>query len=131
MKSIEFVTLPEAMLLHKKTIDRFGGILGVRDLGLLESALMQPQMSMFDEYIYKDIFQMGSAYFYHIIKNHPFLDGNKRAGLLITLVFFQKNNMSIIAQQDELYQVAMDTAASKMTKEELAVFFKRQAQLID
>jgi len=119
----------EALKLHKKSLHMFGGIAGVRDMNLLESALAQPQMMLFGEYVYADIFQMGAAYCFHMIKNHPFLDGNKRAGLLVALSFLRKNNIEIEADQDELYLLAMHTAASQIEKEAITHFFRQTAVL--
>jgi len=127
MKTIKFVTVHQALMLHEKIVVTENGISGVRDTNLLESALAQPQMMLFGEYVYKDVFEMGSAYFFHIVKNHPFFDGNKRAGLLIALTFFRKNGMRIRADHDELYLLAIHTASSQIGKEEIAHFFKKTA----
>ena len=128
MKSLTFISLKDTLRLHAKTISRFDGGSGIRDIGLLESALAQPQMTLFGEYAHSDIFAMGSAYCFHVVKNHPFVDGNKRTGLLVTLAFFNLNGLKIVADHDELYMLIIHIAESKTTKEEIAAFFRKTAQ---
>jgi len=127
MRSFKFIGLDEVFEMHDALIERIGGIPGVRDNNLLESAILQPQTMMFGQYVYEDIFQMGSAYCFHIIKNHPFVDGNKRMGILVALFFFERNEILIDADHDELYLLAMHTASSKINKDEIAHFFKETA----
>lgn len=129
MNQLRFISLHEALKLHAKSLMMFAGIPGVRDVKLLESALFQPQMMLFGEYVYKDVHEMGAAYCFHIIKNHPFLDGNKRAGLLIALAFLRKNGIKIKADHDELYLLAMHTASSQIDKDAIAHFFRETAIL--
>ena len=73
-----FLTVKEVSVLHQDQIEVFGGIHGIRDEGLLESAVMTPQASFGGEYLHSDIFEMAAAYAFHIAENQPFLDGNKR-----------------------------------------------------
>jgi death on curing protein len=73
-----FVTLKEVLTAHRLAIMRFGGTEGLRDMGLLESALAQPQATFGGAFLHATITEMASAYAYHIAKNHPFVDGNKR-----------------------------------------------------
>lgn len=129
MNHINFVDIDDALRLYEDTIARYEGIFGVRDINLLESAILQPQTMMFGQHVYEDIFQMGAAYCYHIIKNHPFVDGNKRMGILVALFFFYRNDVLIDADHDELYLLAVHTASSKINKEEIAHFFKETAVL--
>lgn len=83
---IAFLTLDEVLEIHVVLIRRFGGPEGVRDLGLLESALYRPQSGY-----YKDLVEMASAMFESLIKNHPFVDGNKRVAFFATDVFLRLN----------------------------------------
>lgn len=129
MESTIFITINDALRLQAKTISRFGGAAGIRDLNGLESAIAQPTMSIFGQYAYKDIFEMGAAYCFHVIKNHPFADGNKRAGLLVSLAFFSKNGIDIRANNQELYTTIMHIAESKIDKQEIALFFRKTAHI--
>jgi len=126
-----FMSVSDVIKLHDMAIERFGGASGLRDSGLLESAIHQPLMMIdFGEAADREVYQLGAAYFYHIIKNHPFIDGNKRAGLLAAIEFFHRNGFGIIIESDILYQIALDTAASRLTKQGLAMLFRQGIKLL-
>ncbi len=76
-----FLTLAEVIEIHVDQIKRYGGRQGIRDFGLLESALAQPEASFGGEWLHRDVYEMAAAYAYHICQNHPFIDGNKRTAL--------------------------------------------------
>ena len=99
---IQFLTLDDVIESHTLQIETYGGSLGVRDLGLLESALAQPEAGFGGQYLHADVFEMASAYLYHIVLNHPFIDGNKRVGLEAALIFLEINSVVVEAQDDEL-----------------------------
>ncbi|MCX5922456.1 MAG: type II toxin-antitoxin system death-on-curing family toxin [Candidatus Dependentiae bacterium] len=128
MNAVKFLEHKAVLRLHCQVIDEFGGIHGLRDSKLLDSALAQPQITIFSEYAYKDIFEMATAYCYHLIKNHPFIDGNKRIGLLTALTFLELNGIIIDAPFDELYDMTMKIADSKITKEKITQFFKKHSK---
>ena len=91
--SPQFLTLDEVMDLHCDQIKRYGGTLGVRDVTLLESALAAPQSGFGDQYLHGNLFEMASAYLFHVVQNHPFLDGNKRVGTAAALTFLELNGV--------------------------------------
>ena len=80
MVQTRFLTLEQVLRLHKASIDTFGGSHGLRDRGALASALAIPKAGFGDQYLHQSIYDKASAYLYHIVKNHPFVDGNKRSG---------------------------------------------------
>ena len=84
--SIQFLSLDEVVEIHTVLIERFGGPKGIRDLGLLESALFRPQTGYYDS-----LAEMAAAMFESLIKNHPFVDGNKRVAFFATDVFLRVN----------------------------------------
>jgi death-on-curing protein len=89
----EIVFIPKHIIIyfHEQLIDLYGGALGIRDEGLLDSALEQPR-AMFDSSFLRDsLAKMAAAYGFHICKNHPFIDGNKRVSLVVMDTFLQKN----------------------------------------
>ena len=88
--SIRFLTHDELLEIHEKLIERFGGPSGIRDPGLLESALFRPQTGY-----YEDLAEMGTALFESLIINHPFIDGNKRVAFFATDVFFRLNGYKL------------------------------------
>ena len=130
MKLIYFLTIQDVIRLHEKSIERFGGAPGIRDKNLLESAVVQPHVVIFKQYAHDDIFHMAAAYAFHIIKNHAFVDGNKRTGILSALTFLERNNYSIMTDSDSLYELALSIAQSHVNKDEIATFFKESSQII-
>jgi death-on-curing family protein len=82
-----FLDLDHVLRIHRSLIEAYGGIEGVRDIGLLHSAIAMPQASFGGEFLHKDFFEMAAAYLYHITQNHAFLDGNKRTGAATAIVF--------------------------------------------
>ena len=120
----DFLTLAEVVNLHADQIRRYGGSLGVRDLGLLESALAQPSASFGGEWLHSDLFKMAAAYAYHICQNHPFIDGNKRTALVCALVFLELNHISPLDPKGRLKDAMLRVAAGKMNKEALATLFR-------
>ena len=75
-----FLDLLQIVAIHQDQLDRYGGERGLRDIELLNSAIAMPQAGFGDEYLHKGVFEMAAAYLFHIVKNHAFLDGNKRTG---------------------------------------------------
>jgi len=119
--NIKFLNTQDVLILYKKVMSRYGGSYGIRDINLLDSAISQAKMLY--QYEDCDIFQIAAVYFYHIIKNHPFVDGNKRTGLLATITFLEINNIKVNCDFDSLYQMTISVADSTCTKEEIAKFF--------
>src|ERR1700722_4189051 len=116
MTLIDFLTIDDILLIHTEIIMRYDGCSGIRDRGLLESAIIQPQIVYYYEDS-SDLFHLGAILCYHIIKNHAFVDGNKRTGILSTLLFFERNNLIIDASNEKLYVLTLSIAESKITKE--------------
>jgi len=110
---------------QKELIERYGGIHGLRDEGLLLSALAMPQASFGGEYLHSDLFQMAAAYLFHLVQNHPFVDGNKRIGLYAALVFLELNEIEVIADPDELADFVLSVARSEKDKDEISKYFRQ------
>ena len=127
MKEPIFLTLAEVLELHKFQVDKYGGTQGLRDLGLLESAVAVPQASFGGELLHRSVFEIAAAYAYHIAENQPFLDGNKRAALAAALVFLELNGFSADDQKGELYDAMMAIAARRLDKMGLAGVFEKLA----
>ena len=116
MREPLFLSLAEVIAIHTDQIKRYGGQDGVRDLGLLESALAQPEASFAGEWLHKSLYDMASAYAYHLCQNHPFLDGNKRVALACALVFLELNGLSIRDPKGLLKDAMLNIASSKTDK---------------
>lgn len=115
-----FLTVAEVLGIHREQLDAYGGIHGIRDQTLLESAVMTPQASFGGEYLHSDIFEMAAAYAFHIAENQPFLDGNKRTALVSGLAFLDLNGIVIIDPDGLLYNMLIDIANRKADKQDMA-----------
>jgi death on curing protein len=118
------LTLDEALALHVDQLDRYGGAPGIRDLALLESALATPAASYQGEFLHGSLYEMAAAYLFHLIKNHPFVDGNKRVALISTIVFLEFNDLALTADPDALTSLVVGVADGRVSKAEVAVFLK-------
>lgn len=125
---IKFLPLKAIHSFHEDQINQYGGTPGVRDKGLLESALAQPEASFGGEYIHKNIFEMAAAYGYHICKNHPFYDGNKRTALLAMYTFLYVNGWQLKAEKKLMYATTIELASDNLEKEELSKFLKSNSE---
>jgi death-on-curing protein len=124
-----FLTLDEVLSIHADQIRRYGGRLGLRDLALLQSAVGNPE-SIFDgDYLHTSIFEMASAYLFHIVRNHPFIDGNKRTGLMAALVFLGLNDLELRAAPDDLFDLVDGIAAGEVAKARIAVFLEESSRI--
>jgi death-on-curing protein len=116
---MRYLTLNEVLELHRELILRFGGSSGIRDMGALESAIAQPRMAFGGEDLYPTIIEKAVALGYSIIKNHPFIDGNKRTGHAAIEIFLVLNGHEIKASTDDQEQVILRVAAGELSREEL------------
>jgi len=125
MKDILFLTLAEVVDIHCNQIKLYGGLPGIRDINLLSSAIAMPHASFHGEYLHNDIYEMAAAYAFHIGKNHPFIDGNKRTALVSALVFLELNGISISDSQGKLYDAMLDLSTGKLNKSEFASILRK------
>lgn len=109
----------QVLFLHKQIVALTGGSEGVRDLGLLESAVYRPQASFGGQDLYAGIHLKSAALVHSIICNHPFLDGNKRTGFEAMRLFLRLNGQDLEASEHEKYKFAMRIAEDKFFSEEL------------
>ncbi len=108
--------------IHARQIERFGGTSGVRDEGLLESALAQPQATFGGQLLHPTISEQAAAYLYHLAMNHPFMDG-KRTAFAVADTFLRLNGCTLNLTDDRAYDLVMQVARGTMTKEELSTEF--------
>ena len=123
----DFLNLEDVLSLHADQVALYGGDYGVRDMGLLESAVAQPQATFGGEFLHKDLFEMAAAYLFHVVQNHPFLDGNKRTGAVAALVFLDLNGVEINAPKGSVYDLTMSVATGQAGKTQIAAFFRLHA----
>lgn len=120
--TVEFLTLDEVLAIHGHQVQRYGGALGIRDRVLLESAVAMPEATYDGEFVHGTVLEMAAAYLFHITKNHPFVDGNKRTGLACALAFLGLNDRAVAATDDELVDLVLGVASGTRTKADVAVF---------
>lgn len=120
-----FLSLNEIVEIHEDQITRYGGDSGIRDIGLLKSALGMPSATFSDQFLQTDIYEMGAAYLFHLVQNHPFVDGNKRVGAVAALVFLILNGYEFDAPEEEFAELVMSVARGELDKADVAVFIHR------
>jgi death-on-curing protein len=128
MDEYRFLTLEDVLELHEMQLERYKGAVGIRDPGLLESAVMMPQASFGGAYVHTDIYEMAAAYAFHIAENQPFIDGNKRTALAAALVFLDWHRIELGDSGDELYDAMILLAQKKLDKTGLARLFEKLAK---
>lgn len=117
-----FLTLDEVLALHEDQIRRYGGSRGVRDLGLLESAMGGAAATFDGVFLHETLFEMAAAILYGICRNHPFVDGNKRTAVAAALTFLDFNGIEIDAGEDDFYELVIGVAEGRVSKSAVAVF---------
>lgn len=129
-----FLSIEEVLEIHADQITRYGGTLGVRDEGLLRSALAQPESRFGDEFLHGSLETMAAAYLFQWVKNHPFLDGNKRTGAACGLIFLEINGLELDPaldfpendfEQTRLETIVLSVIAGQITKDGLADVFTK------
>ncbi len=115
----QFLTLAEILEIHQDQILRYGGDPGLRDMRLLKSALGMPAATYGGEFLHTNIFEMAAAYLYHLVKNHPFIDGNKRVGAVAAIVFLMFNGYEFDAPEEDFADMVLAVARGEMDKAEV------------
>lgn len=126
MSEIEFLTLDDLLFIHSDQLARYGGSDGFIDRGVVESALAQPQASMFGEFLHRDIAEMAGAYLFHFAASQGFMDGNKRTAAVTAVVFLSRNGYRLNCSDDELYDLAMRVANKQMEKPAIADWIRER-----
>ena len=123
MKKPVWIDERDALVLHNRLLELHGGAGGLRDGGLLQSALARPQQ----QYSYAeaaDIIDMAAAYTAGILRNHPFLDGNKRTGFLIGILFLELNGYRFVASEEDAAQAVLKLAAGTIDEADYSSFLR-------
>jgi death-on-curing protein len=132
MDEVIFLKWDEVLAIHRRQLELFGGQDGFLDKGVVESAIAQPQSTMFGQYLHDDIAHMAAAYLFHLATTQGFLDGNKRTALNCAAVFLRINGYALDVTNDAIYPVALAVATNEMDKNELADWFREHiAQTIE
>jgi death-on-curing protein len=119
-----FLTVDEIVAIHRDQISRYGGSEGIRDWGLLRSAVAMPAAGFGGRFLHPDLCEMAAAYLFHLVQNHPFIDGNKRVGAVAAYVFLALNNVRLTAGQDAYAEMVFSVARGETAKSVVAEFFR-------
>ncbi len=123
-----FIPIGKILELHERQIRNYGGEPSIRDMKLLESALAMPMSGIEEEYFHSFPFEMAAAYLFHIVQNHPFVDGNKRTGAVAALVFLAMNDINVDMPEDLFERFIRDVATGKLLKPQIAKFLEQHSQ---
>ena len=125
---MEYLTLNEVLLLHARLIQCTGGMRGIRDLGLIESALARPKATFEGTELYPDLWNKAAAWMHSLTQNHPFVDGNKRTALTATGIFLELNGYRLSAGNDAAAAFTLSIAAGQVDVDEIAAWLKTHSQ---
>ena len=119
-----FLTTALVMEIHERLLAEHGGDPGLRDRGLFEAAVAMPRSTFDGAYLHRTLADMAAAYHYHLSRNHPFVDGNKRIGVTVALIFLYMNDVELDATSDELEAIAMGLATGEIGKDDVLEFYR-------
>ena len=123
-----YLTAEQVLFIHYRLVSDTGGEHGVRDLGLLESAVARPQATFDRQELYPDVFEKAAALMESLIGNHPFADGNKRTGITCAILFLQQNGVSFSAKNADLEKFTLRVASSRAGRAEIAKWLRKHSQ---
>src|SRR5262245_52137869 len=123
MREPTWVLREVVLALHEQSLSQFGGLSGIRDEGMLESALGKPQ-NLFT-YGKPTLFDLAASYGFGLIKNHPFIDGNKRAGFIVAVIFLELNGYRFQASEVDAIIQTLALAAGELKESDYAAWLKK------
>ena len=124
----DFLTVNDVVAIHSRQIEIHGGSTGIRDEGLLLSALAMAQASFFGQYAHNDIYEMAAAYMFHIAMNHPFVDGNKRTAAAAAIIFLGMNDIEVTVDNPTLVDIVLAVAQGQKDKSQITEFLKEYSR---
>lgn len=122
---MRYLTVSEVLEIYSRVMEQSGGSVGILDLGALESAVAQPRMTFNGEELYPTIVEKASALGFSLIQNHPFVDGNKRAGHAAMETFLMLNGYEISASMDEQAEIVLGVASGKVERAEFTDWLQK------
>jgi death-on-curing protein len=128
---MRYITVSEALDAYQHVMQQSGGLIGIRDLGALESAIAQPYMTFNDQELYPSLASKAAALGFSLIQNHPFADGNKRTGHAVMEAFLVLNGYKINADIDEQVETILSVASGKLGRDGFADWLAKHIQLLD
>jgi death-on-curing protein len=119
-----YLTAEQVLFIHYRLVTETGGEHGIRDMGLLESAVARPKATFDDQELYSDIFEKAAAFMESLVNNHPFIDGNKRTGIACAVLFLRQNGIAFKAKNSEVENFTLQVAKSELDAGGIAEWFK-------
>jgi death-on-curing protein len=119
-----YLTADQVLFIHYRLVNETGGEHGIRDIGLLESAVARPKATFDDQELYSDIFEKAAALMESLVNNHPFIDGNKRTGIACAVLFLRQNGITFNAKNSEVEKFTLQVAKSELDTGSIAEWFK-------
>ena len=131
MDGLIFLTLDQVLRLHARQIEQFGGSDGIRAIELIESAIAQPQQGLGGEYFHKTLAEMAAAYLFHLVKNHGFVDANKRTGAAAALTFLEMNGIDTDGiDENEMEATTLSVEDGTTDKNSATIFFTARINVV-
>lgn len=121
-----YLSVDQVLALHHALVAAFGGVLALRDRGLLESAVARPAMTFDGDDLYPDVAAKAAALMHSLVLNHPFVDGNKRIGVAAAELFLELNGRQLYAGDQELEDITLTVAEGKVEVEALAIWLRQR-----
>jgi len=125
---VKYLHPKQVLYLYQQILQQTGGTVGLRDAGLLESAVYRPQASFGGQDLYPDLFSKAAALGHSLVSNHPFVDGNKRIGFEAMRLMLRLNGYDVHASLEAKYALVMDMAKGKLTEQAIADWLKQHSQ---
>lgn len=122
---VVYLTAVQVLFIHARLLAETGGAPGVRDLGLLESAIARPRATFDGQDLYPDLYAKAATLMVGLVNNHPLIDGNKRVGVTAAALFLVRNGLQLRAYNEELEQVTLEVAQGRLTVDQTAGWFRR------
>ena len=122
-----YLTAEHVLFIHYRLVSETGGEHGVRDIGLLESAIARPGATFDKQELYKNIFEKAAALMESLVNNHPFIDGNKRTGIACTVLFLRQNGILFSAKNSDLEEFTLRVASTKIKLPEISKWLKNHS----
>ena len=129
-KKIKFLTNTQVLFIHDRLVKKFGGAFGIRDLGLIKSAVARPQATFDRKYLYNSIFDKAATLLQSLLKNHPFVDGNKRTALSSSAIFLKINGYELINNHKEEVEFAIKVDNQNLTSEQISKWLKDHSKKV-
>jgi death-on-curing protein len=125
MQQVAFLSVDDVLVIHSRVIEEFGGDSGLRDRGLLESAVAMPHSTFDGADLHAGLAGKAAAYHFHLCANHAFVDGNKRVAAATAEFFLLINGFELSATDDEIVELTLGVAGSRLSKDQVIKFFEK------